>query len=312
MEGSASQVVGSLPLGEVSFASGVNLDVTGTVYPHFSSTAVDGSASQDVGSLPLGDVFAAPVFNQVHQEQLAGGDAHSLPPEELTVPVYSPVHQEQFSAGETTENIAYFPVVQEHVLVQTFPRLVGSSPPVDEFTAHVAMRPLPLVEVQPSERAQRHIVEDLGELAPSVQTLDLPVLQLVDYVAEALRLLDRPIAEQVIAVPTVSCASCPSRSRVPEPQSADQLVEVPTVLSPTRIALQIAEQIVDTSVPRGRARGSLPEQSSAAQTTSARRRFTGRIWHMPVAEFYGFIESDEGDVPFFLAGSCDFRGRSWC
>ena len=25
---------------------------------------------------------------------------------------------------------------------------------------------------------------------------------------------------------------------------------------------------------------------------------------MPVAELYGFIESDEGDVPFFLAGSC--------
>ena len=214
------------------------------------------------------DVFAAPVFNQVHQEQLAGGEAfsrvaHSLPPEELTVPVYSPVHQEQFSAGETTENIAYFPVVQEHVLVQAIPRLVGSSPPVDEFTAHVAMRPLPLVEVQPSERAQRHAVEGLGEFAPMVQILDAPVPQMVDYVAQAFRLLDRPIAEQVITVPTVSCASCPSRSRVPEPQSADQLVEVPTVLTPTRIALQIAERIVDTPVPRGRVHGSLPGQSSA-------------------------------------------------
>ena len=39
---------------------------------------------------------------------------------------------------------------------------------------------------------------------------------------------------------------CPSRSLVLEPQSAEQLVEVPTVLTPTRIALQIAEQIVDT------------------------------------------------------------------
>ena len=85
-------------------------------------------------------------------------------------------------------------------------------------------------------------------------------------------------------------------------------------LSPTRIALQIAEQIVDTSVPRGRARGSLPEQSSAAHrpAQSSRRRFTGRIWHMPAAGLYGYIESDsakaayafEGDVPFFLAGSC--------
>ena len=107
----------------MSFATGVNLDFTGTVYPHFSSTAVDGSASQVVGSLPLGDVFAAPVFHQVHQEQLAGGDAisrvaHSLPVEEFTRPLYNHVHQEQFSAGDTTENIAKIPVVQEQVLVQ--------------------------------------------------------------------------------------------------------------------------------------------------------------------------------------------------
>ena len=101
-------------------ATGVNLDVPGMVYPQFSSTAVEGSASQVVDSLPLGEVFAAPVFNQVHQEQLAGGEipenlveipvvpeqvivqaisrvAHTLPPaEEFTEPVYNPVHQEQF------------------------------------------------------------------------------------------------------------------------------------------------------------------------------------------------------------------------
>ena len=53
---------------------------------------------------------------------------------------------------------------------------------------------------------------------------------------------------------------------VPEPQSAEQLVEVPTVLSPTRIALRIAEQIVDTPVPQGRGQGFLPEQSTTAQT----------------------------------------------
>ena len=268
VEVSSSQVVGSLPLGEVSAATCVTLDYTGLVSPQFSSTAVEVSASQVVGSLPLGEVFAAPVFHQVHQEQLAGGDTTediavspvvleqgvvgSLPPaEEFTEPVFTAFHQEQFSAGETIENISVFPVVQEQVLVQAIPRLVGSSPPVDEFTACVAMRPLPLVEVQPSERAQRHAVEGLGEFAPMVQILDAPVPQMVDYVAQALRLLGRPIAEQVIAVPTVSCSSCPSRSRVPEPQSADQLVEVPTVLTPTRIALQIAERIVDTPVSRG-------------------------------------------------------------
>ena len=44
-------------------ATGVNLDA-----------AVVGSASQVVGSLPLGEVFAAPVFPQVHQEQFAGDE----------------------------------------------------------------------------------------------------------------------------------------------------------------------------------------------------------------------------------------------
>ena len=47
--------------------SGVNLDAEFV-----------GSASQVVGSLPHGEVFAAPVFHQVHQEQLAGGEIPAL------------------------------------------------------------------------------------------------------------------------------------------------------------------------------------------------------------------------------------------
>ena len=138
-------------------------------------------------------------------------------------------------------------------------------------------RPTPLVEVRPQGRLLRHVVEDLGEFAPMVQILDAPVPQMVDYVAEALRLLDRPMAEQVIDVPTVSCSPCPSRSLVPVPQSAEQLVEVPTVLSPTRIALRIAEQIVDTPVPRGRGQGSLPGQSTTATSSSSGKRISERI-----------------------------------
>ena len=49
-----------------------------------------------------------------------------------------------------------------------------------------------------------------------------------------------------------TCPRSSSRTSVREPQLAEQLVEVPTVLTPTRIALRIAEQIVDTPVPRGR------------------------------------------------------------
>ena len=117
----------------------------------------------------------------------------------------------------------------------------------------------------------RHVVEDLGELAPLMQILDLPAPQTVDYVADALRFLDFPIAEQVIEVPTISCSPCPSRSPIPVPQLAEQLVEVPTVLSPTRIALRIVEQIVDTPVPRGRGQGSHPGQSTTATSSSLER-----------------------------------------
>ena len=96
-------------------------------------------------------------------------------------------------------------------------------------------RPAPLSEVAGWQdivvRVVRHVMEDLGSVNPFVQILDLPVPQMVGDVADTLRILDRPIAEQVIEVPTFSCSPCPSRSPIPEPQSAEQLVEVPTVLS---------------------------------------------------------------------------------
>ena len=93
-------------------------------------------------------------------------------------------------------------------------------------------RPAPLPEVAGwQERVERHVMEDLGSVCPFVQILDLPVPQTVDNVTDALRILDLQMAEQVIEVPKISCSPCPSRSLIPEPQSADQLVEVPTVLS---------------------------------------------------------------------------------
>ena len=114
-------------------------------------------------------------------------------------------------------------------------------------------------------------MEDLGELAPLVQILDLPVPQMVENDTDTLlRILDFPIAEQVIEVPKISCSPCPSRSRVPEPQLAEHLVEVPTVLTPTRIAVQIAEQIVGIPVPHGRVQGLLPGQSSTAVSAAKR------------------------------------------
>ena len=59
-----------------------NFDVADLVNTQFSSTSVE--ASQVVGSILPYEEFSAPVYNQVHQDQMA--------------------------AGETTENIAEIPV----------------------------------------------------------------------------------------------------------------------------------------------------------------------------------------------------------
>ena len=126
-------------------------------------------------------------------------------------------------------------------------------------------------------------MEDLGSVWPFVQILDLPVPQMMDQFAELLnleedvldagRLVDRyfQVPQLVIEVPKFIIEDVPMRTSVPEPQLAEQLVEVPTVLSPTRIALRIAEQIVDTPVPRGRGQGFLPEQSSIVNSSSFER-----------------------------------------
>ena len=75
--------------------------------------------------------------------------------------------------------------------------------------------PAPLSEVAGrQEKVVRHVLEDLGSVCPFVQILDLPVPQMVGDVTDALRFLDRPMAEQVIEVPRISCSPCPSRSRV--------------------------------------------------------------------------------------------------
>ena len=155
--------------------------------------------------------------------------------------------------------------------------------------------PAPLSEVAGRQgKVERHVVEDLGELAPLVQILDLPVSQTVDFVADALRILDRPMAEQVIEVPKISCSPCPSRSLIPEPQSAEQLVEVPTVLSP----LRIAEQIVGIPVPRGRGQGSLPGQSTTATHSSGKRiseRILEQIVDFPERTVEQIVDISPGD-----------------
>ena len=151
-------------------------------------------------------------------------------------------------------------------------------------------RPAPLPEVAGWQgRLERHVMEDLGSICPYVQILDLPVPQMEDPFVDNLnledamdpvRLLDRPISEQVIEVPKFIIDDIPTRTLVPEPQMAEQLVEVPTVISFSSLQ-QTVEQLVDFPVPRrgGRStglQGFLPGQSSTASSSSSKKRISER------------------------------------
>ena len=109
--------------------------------------------------------------------------------------------------------------------------------------------PEPVGEPQLQARFQRHTVEQRIEHTPYVQILDAPVPQVADFMLDLFRALDSSIAEQVIEVPKLSCSSCPSRSPCLEPQMAEQLVDVPTVLSYAVLQQRNVEQIVDIPVP---------------------------------------------------------------
>ena len=106
-------------------------------------------------------------------------------------------------------------------------------------------------------------MEDMGNVCPFVQ---ISVTQTVDKATGALRILDLLVADQVIYVPTISSSSCPSRAVPLQPQVAEQLMEVPTVLSPALLQQQTVVQPVDIPFPRGRSgrrlQGSPSRQSS--------------------------------------------------
>ena len=112
-------------------------------------------------------------------------------------------------------------------------------------------RPSTLVEVRPQDRVKRHTLEHIIDVT-YVQILDAPVPQIVDNVMGALRCLDRPIAEQVIAVPKISSSSCPARAVLREPQMVEQLEKVPTIL------FFFLKQKVDIPVSRRGGDGGLP------------------------------------------------------
>ena len=136
-------------------------------------------------------------------------------------------------------------------------------------------RPAPLLEVLPQVSAQRHTVEQRIEdrahalrAVPLVPLLDDLVPQTVEQLQDVLKFFDAliPVAEQVIDVPKFFVERIPPRTSDREPQLAEQLVEVPTVISFSSFQ-RIVEQNVDIPVPQGGGRhadlqGFLQGQSS--------------------------------------------------
>ena len=130
-------------------------------------------------------------------------------------------------------------------------------------------RPDRLFEVRPQERDQRHTVEQIVD-----NTL---IVQMENQLVEVCRQLDTRSPELAIEVPKISSPSrhCRRRVRFAE-QTAEQLVEVPTIISDSSLLQQTVEQNVDIPV-LGRGgrnaglQGFLPRQSSKVQLASQER-----------------------------------------
>ena len=103
-----------------------------------------------------------------------------------------------------------------------------------------------LFEVRPQDRDQRRTVEQIVD-----NTLIVSSNQLV----EVCRQLDTHIPEQAIEVPKNSSSSRHSRRRRVRfaQQTAEQLVEVPTIVSYSSLRV-LVEQNIDIPAPHGRGR----------------------------------------------------------
>ena len=147
------------------------------------------------------------------------------------------------------------------------------------------VRPGSVTDPVPQERVQRHSVEHRIEACPFVQILGAPVPQGSDQLVEAFRHVDLLTPGQVIEVPMISSSSRRSRRVRTVPQTAEQLVEVPTdpgdalavlaskvisrrelrgVLSRQGSTESGAELIVDVPGPRGGLQGFRSRQNSTA------------------------------------------------
>ena len=103
----------------------------------------------------------------------------------------------------------------------------------------------------PQDQDQLRTMEQAAAYAPMVQILDIPVPQMVVQLADVLRFFDTllPVPEQDLAVPKILLDDVPMRTVLRDTQLAEQLVEVPTIVSFSSLQRTV-EQHVDIPVPR--------------------------------------------------------------
>ena len=195
-------------------------------------------------------------------------------------------------AGEGDLEMHYTATFRTHPLPQAAGTLYYPMD-VDDLPAAGGSRPDRLTEVRPQERVQRRTVEQII-LAPM---LDVPVpLMEEQLLVDAFAPHDVRVPEQVIEVPKIFIDELPARTSVREPQLAEQLVEVPTIISFSSLQ-RIVEQNVDVPVPRGGVRGLQgfpPEQASTTSSFSLER-----ISERNVEQIAGF---PGGSLQDFLPG----------
>ena len=111
------------------------------------------------------------------------------------------------------------------------------------------------MDPRPQEWVLQHTVEHADAICPFVQILDAPAPQMGEQLVHFFRFLDPQLpVEQVIDVPKISEDIIQPRlvdRDLRHPQIAEQLVEVPTVLSFASLQQQTVEHIVNIPVPRG-------------------------------------------------------------
>ena len=171
-------------------------------------------------------------------------------------------------------------------------------------------RPEALLEPWPQGKIERHD----GIAYELVQALDAPVLQTVEQLPNVVQFFAAPlpvVAEPVIEVPKILPHDVPTRRLRRDTQLAEQLVEVPTIVSYSSLQRTV-EHHVDIPVPgrAGRAsglQGFLPGQSSTA-LLSSQKRISEQIVEQ-IVDFPGWSPSRVSPRTKFILF---FALSSWC